>query len=523
MNEQPTRQQTLRQQEEVGYVLLEECHILIPKNVHDDNIISSSQVQVWHGINIQQKDDTINNCKDDDDGISINNFFGEDGYDNDNDLILQPSRVPSDSNNNNYCWENVNEILPFNGLLSEIYISSSELPSSIVAINNAKKRKSNNRNEDKKLPPIRRSDASLLVGLSVEINNQADNYYEQQQPISGDDSGIDNSDNLHLRQLRTSDIKVMFWGEEEEDESSLSNTKCSEKFVRMKASLLVTYSLPIIYDHQNAVSSAGKSDNKKCSSHNVPKKEKRLSSGYQLLGSIIRCDWEYLDARMKKLQQKALAEKNTTSITSFQEEQKLSSRKPFFPDSLNVGELYERISGASKYFDQDTSEEGKNGGNTDNNSDATKDVEFLDLPEDIISTSIAPYLHAPSLHALRVSNRKMYKCLRANVPGLKLKLFQHQIRSLEWMEMRERRCITEDDVLCRHKDKNTSDYFLHGGESVCGGDYHRAVTGGSTVLLSPKLNIDANMTSLRFDSESGDKICLDSKGVKSKTRCARGG
>ena len=71
MNEQPTRQQTLRQQEEVGYVLLEECHILIPKNVHDDNILSSSLLttEVWHGINIiQQKDDTINNCKDDDDG-----------------------------------------------------------------------------------------------------------------------------------------------------------------------------------------------------------------------------------------------------------------------------------------------------------------------------------------------------------------------------------------------------------------------------------------------------------------------
>ena len=135
---------------------------------------------------------------------------------------------------------------------------------------------------------------------------------------------------------------------------------------------------------------------------------------------------------------------------------------------MNVGELYERISGASKYFDQDTLEEG-NGSNAIDNADATtENVQFLDLPEDIISTSIAPYLRAPSLHALRVSNRKMYKCLRANVPGLKLKLFQHQIRSLEWMEIRERQCITEDDVLCRHNN-DTSDYFLHGGESVCGG------------------------------------------------------
>ena len=203
MNEQPTTQQMLRQQE-VGYVLLEECHILIPKNVREDDNISSSRV--WQDINIQ-KDDSINNCKDDDD-ISFNNFFGEDGYDNDNDLILQPSCVPSDSNNNDYCWENANEILPFNGLLSEIYTSNSELPSSIVANTNATKRKSNNRNEDEKLPPIRRSDASLLVGLSVEINNQADSCYERQQPISGDDSI--GGDNLHLRQLRTSDVKVMF-------------------------------------------------------------------------------------------------------------------------------------------------------------------------------------------------------------------------------------------------------------------------------------------------------------------------
>ena len=492
-NEQSTKRQ------EVGYVLLEECNVLIPSNATCHTTVDPQNA--YHSINIQGMDNNYKDISVICEGDGCNNNINRDGCD---DLILQP-RLFKDNRSNNMniedeidkkftSWESVNgSITPFNGLLSEIYICEEE------SMNNTKKRKkstSSFTSNSSSSPSSsrrrrRRSDASLLVALSVEINNQADEYEEQlRSSISSinDPSSRDNN-NLHLRQLRTKDIQIMFWGE---DEPSLSNTQgnlnvqfdnekddtpcCSgDGFVRMKASLLVTYSLPIIYDDdQNAVP-LGEEHNE--GRKQIPKKVKRLSSGHQLLGSIIRCDWEYLDVRMKKLQQKALAaEKNALTVTSSQvEEQKKSSRKPFFPDSLNVGELYERISGASKYFDQDTSEEGNESNAIDNADAATaKDVEFLDLPEDIISTSIAPYLRAPSLHALRVSNRKMYKCLRANVPGLKLKLFQHQIRSLEWMEMRERQCITEDDVLRKHnKDKkHTSDYFLHGGESVCGGIPH---------------------------------------------------
>ena len=168
-----------------------------------------------------------------------------------------------------------------------------------------------------------------------------------------------------------------------------------------------------------------------------------------------RCDWDYLATNMNKLQQSAIITKK---------EDDKSVKKPFFPPSMNVEELYDRISAAGKHNTKDTQEQNDSGSMTSQTSGTN--MTFLDLPIDIISTSIASYLRAPSLHALRVTNRKMCKILRPIVPGLKLKLFQHQIRSLDWMEMRERRCITEGDLI-RRKNKSVS------SEAACGGDYHQ--------------------------------------------------
>jgi len=209
---------------------------------------------------------------------------------------------------------------------------------------------------------------------------------------------------------------------------------------------------------------------------------------------------------MNKLQQRAL-------VVTKKEDNK-SVRKPFFPTPMNVEELYDRISAAGKHDTEDTQE--LNDGSSMSSQISGTNMTFLDLPNDIISTSIAGYLRAPSLHALRVTNRKICKLLRPVVPGLKLKLFQHQIRSLEWMEMRERQCITEGDLF-RRKNKSVA------GEAACGGDYHRAVTGGATVLLRPKPDcVDTGDTnkSLRFDSLSGCKVHIP---VQGKTMCARGG
>ena len=294
---------------------------------------------------------------------------------------------------------------------------------------------------------------------------------------------------------------------------------------RMRASLLVTFSLPV----QDVCATVGNSDDHTQKSQlKSTQKSKMLSSGYQLIGSIIRCDWSHLDATMIKLQQRALLARSK-NISAESRESRVSSKSSFFPDSMNVQELYDRISGAGKHFGHDRCENNslgrdEAGVSTATSSALTSNTEnnrmgLLDLPEDIVATSIATYLRAHSLHSLRATNRKMYQSLRAVVPGLKLKLFHHQIRSLEWMEIRERKCTTEEDLFRRQDNSSLSS--VSAGESICGGDYHRAVTGGATVLLSSRGDAGS---SLRFHSESGYAIPMISNNETQRaTRCARGG
>jgi len=239
--------------------------------------------------------------------------------------------------------------------------------------------------------------------------------------------------------------------------------------------------------------------------------------------------------------------------------------RPFFPDSLDVEELYDRISGAGRYLGED---DGKDDGrrvvatvvdgksspatpSSHSSSSTTRPAGLIDLPDDVVSTSIAPYLRARSLHSLRCVNRKLRASLRGVVPGLRLKLFHHQVRSLEWMETRERQSVTEGDVLVRRRDRDGGAV----GEIACGGDRHRAVTGGATVLLRPRRRPadadagggggggydgggggyndgddgDARLwrggagAALRFDSESGRRLVYSDCKARRNTLCARGG
>ncbi|KAL7538788.1 hypothetical protein ACHAXR_010846 [Thalassiosira sp. AJA248-18] len=544
-NQKIMNQQSQRQ--EVGYVLLEECEVLIPANALYHSVASP----VWHSVDMQSSP-TSTTCN----GGIMGEAKGCPGLPDDTascDLVLQPSCASMDSkpmaSSDNISWRSATDITPFNGLLSEIIAVNGSTASV------AKKKSNNDEHSDEHsdglaaaaaATPKRRSDANLLIGLAVEIDREADDF-QQQQIMAHDKSSIEsgggNDNNPHLRQLRMENVQVLFWEEapscnskpsklqfdnEMDDESTIAQ----DELTRMQASLLVTFSLPI---HEQQRSSPSGDQN------NVPKKKseqknksKILSSGFQLIGSIIRCDWGRLDANMKRLQQKALsARKNVAKAAMNEEASRTShkqqhdpSKKPFFPDSLNVQEMYDRISGAGKHLKAshqrnlvDTNDS-SNSNNISKHSIvcSTKAVEFLDLPEDVIATSIATYLRARSLHALRVSNRKMYRSLQTVVPGLKLKLFHHQIRSLEWMEMRER----QGDAIFRGEKSFSSEHFLKEGEAVCGGDYHRAVSGGATVLLKPRLEYAKR--GIRFDSESGGVVALSPDcEVQRKTRCARGG
>eukprot|EP00804_Cyclotella_cryptica_P023714 CCRYP_017271-RB/>CCRYP_017271-RB protein AED:0.03 eAED:0.03 QI:232/1/1/1/0.75/0.77/9/691/1469 len=518
MNNQLNRQ-------EVGYVLLEECEILLVMDAFSPCV--DAALAEWYHVSLRS-DSTSN--RDVEQGEE--NHLSNEGC----DLILRPCiSSDADSESSSHAWTNATHIIPFNGFVSEM---SLENPSQKIC--------------DSYHPPItkndespfslkRRSDASLLAGLAMEINEQQEKGSSQH----GDDPHEKNgrsSGGSHLRQLRMEKAQVMLWENYSQISENASRTDMSAQmhpasdrenssltYTRTKASLLVTFSLPNhpqnIYS--NIISLGDDRNHARTNGAKSICKDKMLSTAHQLIGSIIRCDWDRLDRTKKLLQHKALSRRNKQ--TSLGTGRPNSSLTPFFfPDSLNMESLFESICGASTHFSLDLHKKRETLGDANNHKSlktcSSKRVEFLDLPSDIIAESVATYLRSKSLHALRATNRKLYVLLREVVPGLKLKLFQHQIRSLEWMEMRERRCITEGDVLRVHERMTSQDYFLDEGAKVCGGDYHRAVTGGATVLLIPRANSNCADAPgpRRFDLASGCEASF-ACAPRSITKCARGG
>ncbi len=438
--------------QEVGYVLLEECQVVvIPAGNEEDELLSNNDIGAWHTVDLKSPSYNDNNhC--DDDVLDLPKDIVQ------HDLVLRPKQ-------NRSSFVAAYAISPFHGLLLD---SSKE-----------------------------RCDASLLAGLAIEIDNQSLINNHQQHHNVSHHGGEEHQPLEHhddIRFLSMESVKIMFL-----EDISKAATTCHSGSIqckRIRVAFLVTFSFPVIqndtiYNSKQSNNSGGK---------------KALSTAFQLLGSIIRCDWNNLDT--KKLLQCSTNDNNGS---------KNAEVMPFFPQKLTVENLYDRISGASKHF----------GSDSDDQCHQRQSSCLGILPEEIVRTSIAPYLKARSLHSLRLTNRRMYNRLRSVVPGLKLELFQHQIRSLEWMEIRERRCITEEDLLRKNNDLSMMGrtISLHDGESVCGGDYHRSVTGGATVKLCARPNNTSNHEGggnvvYRFDALSGCTVDLSQ--LKS-TKAARGG
>lgn len=299
--------------QEVGYVLLEECDVLIP------GCAVGPPAGMWYNVDLQAPPDKSDKsdklCKGG--GFSGSN---DDGC----DLVLQPCFSSTDDAKPIILLVNATEIIPFNGLLE------------ITAQTDKATRKSKKR----------RSDASLLAGLALEINQQANHF--QRQNSYNDDSSIElgeKDDGLHLRHLRTENVQIMFWEEEasckdtkkqwlqldnETDQDSANEAPNDQHLQtkRVRASLLVTFSLPMQENGtqiNNNMSSGENESRVKRKASKSKRKDKIISSGHQLIGSIIRCDWGHLDVRMKMLQQSALSSRAQPEQTS---------RKSFFPSSL---------------------------------------------------------------------------------------------------------------------------------------------------------------------------------------------
>ena len=125
-------------------------------------------------------------------------------------------------------------------------------------------------------------------------------------------------------------------------------------------------------------------------------------------------------------------------------------------------------------------------------SPLVRSIQFLDLPLDVISTNVAPYLRARSLDSLRSSCLYLQTSLSHVVPGMKLKLYSHQVNSLSWMRQRETLELTENSCV----DSFFSRYCY-------GGDAHRAVTGGASVCLTKRGDRSAR---IRMDQQYGRQL-----------------
>lgn len=215
---------------------------------------------------------------------------------------------------------------------------------------------------------------------------------------------------------------------------------------------------------------------------------KVLPYATQTLLSIMRSDWEALDS----LQQKRHA------TTRGQPKQNL--RKPYiplFPTKLSLEAVYQRIRGVQEYNSSSLSVMSPLLGQD------TVDKNFiLLLPDDILTDHICAFLKAKSLDALRCSCKNFHKTLQVVIPGLKLKLYAHQLRSLSWMRSREVREYNESDI-----------------SDVGSSDSHRAATGGATVLIRSRAQPEEIV---RIAQHNGEEVTMRLDNPLSR-KLARGG
>jgi SNF2-related domain len=265
-----------------------------------------------------------------------------------------------------------------------------------------------------------------------------------------------------------------------------------------QASLLLTLAFPYLRQ------TAGTARRSILAQHHhspSPSKRSRISSkplypALQLLLSLVRSDWNQLELAQHRL------------LDEVSSAEPLASRKKpsFFPSELTLGEIYSRAqcSKASSSYSADCKNEPRE-------SDACR---LTSLPLDLLVERMAPFLQAQSLAALRCTCTYLHRSLRGVVPGLKLRLYNHQVNSLSWMRRREASLI------------RTETYGFQSTEAQPDGDVHRAITGGATVrLVSKPMDNDARLCCIRVDPYTGREIAQEPEFDNGSLprRVARGG
>jgi SNF2 family DNA or RNA helicase len=258
-----------------------------------------------------------------------------------------------------------------------------------------------------------------------------------------------------------------------------------------RAALVITFSIPEVSTQQSTRKSPSKSTKRR---RFLSNSSKPLPPATQLLLSIMRSDWENLDSILQH-PDKIMPSNNIHEC-----------RLSLFPPKLSLEEVYQRIGGAASSLHEE------NDLVVQLQESASSVLSLIDLPKDVLKYRIGVYLKAQSLDALRGTCKSFHRILRSVVPGLKLRLYSHQVKSLSWMRLREAKQIVESDLAI--PTESSSRRFYYGATH----DAHRAASGGASVLLRARDQND----NLRISQYSGEEIIVCPEDPLS--RCvARGG
>jgi len=327
-----------------------------------------------------------------------------------------------------------------------------------------------------------RSDAALMLGLSL-LSQDLGHIVIQSIKVG-------------LYSDRTSSVMAT----DNANKSSLNGTR------KGKACLLITFWCREILN--NSLDSPHH-ERRQFFQHATDKR--LLHPATQSIMSIMSSDWKEYDAKIAELSSLSSSiEKVTHSKTmgvahgmnasndndrmnknDANRQTRLNPPVSFFPSKMNLEDVFLRISGvssASMISNPEFDSGRRNGAN----------CRLVMLPRDVLCHNIGQYLRAKSLDSLRCTCKQLHWALKAVVPGLKLRLYSHQIKSLMWMRGREARQITEDN-LCYNDNRNCRHHLSrqrrHDQEiqtmtdwikDTPDGDAHRAATGGGTVALCPR-------------------------------------
>ena len=303
--------------------------------------------------------------------------------------------------------------------------------------------------------------------------------------------------------------------------------------VQYRASIVATLSVDLIANRSFAASStsnakppakkrARRSSSSSMSSMSPMKGRTRgeIPSSMQLLLSMMRCDFSRMNAHME-------TQLELNRSFSVDGESAVAERRSIFPKTLCLDELYQRIRGASsRATDGDGLDASRKKSIVADVGDRINSP-FSDpalLPNEVIVVHISVFLRAESLYNLRCASPRLNKLLRAVVPGLKLRLFKHQINSLDWMRKREIKGLNEADTL---NDHGTGLDIVGGEDALVGGDFHRAASGGASILLcraNGNGSLDSGSDTVRINGRTG--VVIDSNSLSAVGRLkkfARGG